>query len=117
MELVNSFEAAKTRLRIPASLSAVRPHGLGSTPGGVAPHTFTHASPAPSLIVRPHRRGNGPHDSDVSSAPRVDPERLDGLPTRAAGERPRGVRPLAEQVATALSAASYCAHLDPSILA
>src|SRR6266571_6080351 len=58
--------------------------------------------PRPILCTHPIPRGNGPHDSDLSSAPRVDPERLDGLPTRAAGERPRGVRPPAEQVATAL---------------
>src|SRR5688572_5147446 len=35
----------------------------------------------------------GPHDPDVPVAPRFDPERLDGLPPRAAGEGPGGVRP------------------------
>src|SRR5439155_26275234 len=34
--------------------------------------------------------------------PRVDLERLDGLPARVAGEGPRGVRPPAEQVAAAV---------------
>src|SRR5882672_6717295 len=34
----------------------------------------------------------GSHDPDVSAAPRVDLERLDGLSPRAAGEGPRGVR-------------------------
>src|SRR5438093_7210688 len=47
--------------------------------------------PRPVLCTHPIPRVNGPHDSDLSTAPRVDPERLDGLSTRAAGEGPRGV--------------------------
>src|SRR5207245_7506754 len=48
------------------------------------------------------RRDLGPHHPDIPPAPRIDPERLDGLSTRAAGEGPRGVRPPVEQVETAL---------------
>src|SRR5437879_13317076 len=64
--------------------------------------TFTDPSPASHLMHASNPIGNGPHDSDLSTAPRVDPERLDGLSARAAGEGPRGVRPPAEQVETAL---------------
>src|SRR2546421_4069679 len=46
------------------------------------------AYPPPSIIG-----SDGPHDPDIPPAPRVDPERLDGLPPRAAGERPGDFRP------------------------
>src|SRR3989441_8866143 len=58
--------------------------------------------PRPILCMHPIPRGNGPHDSDLSTAPRIDPERLDGLSTRAAGEGPRGVRSPPEQIEAAL---------------
>src|SRR5207245_10237533 len=48
------------------------------------------------------RRDLGPHHPDIPPAPRIDPERLDGLSTRAAVEGPGGVRPPVEQVETAL---------------
>src|SRR2546427_13166811 len=68
-------------------------------PGSEPPAcTFTDPSPASRLILRLRSSWNGPHDPDVSAAPRVAPERLDGLPTRAAGERPRGVRSAPEQI-------------------
>src|SRR5213594_3469436 len=70
---------------------ARRLHALSPTP-----------PPRPILCRGYNPKGNGPHHPDVSSAPRIDPERLDGLPAGAAGEGPRGVRPPAEQVATAL---------------
>src|SRR6059036_1822255 len=44
----------------------------------------------------------GPHDSDVPPPSGVDPERLDGLSTCVAGERPRVVRSPLEQVEAAL---------------
>src|SRR6058998_3040410 len=63
-------------------------------------------SPTPPLLRAIssdiHRCGNGPNNPDVPPASGIDPERLDGLPARAAGEGPRGVRPPAEQVAAAL---------------
>src|SRR5207245_11760328 len=62
---------------------------------------FTGPSPASRLSLRLRSSWNGPHDPDVSAAPRVDPERLDGLPTRAAGEGPRGVRSAPEQIEAA----------------
>src|SRR5256885_9930641 len=71
-------------------------------PGSEPPAcTFTDPSPASRLILRLRSSWNGPHDPDVSAAPRVDPERLDGLPTRAAGEGPRGVRSAPEQIEAA----------------
>src|SRR3989449_10093907 len=48
------------------------------------------------------RRDLAPHHPDIPPAPRIDPDRLDELSTRAAGEGPRGVRPPVEQVETAL---------------
>src|SRR5438128_12219471 len=72
-------------------------------PGSEPPAcTFTDPSPASRLILRLRSSWNGPHDPDVSTAPRVDPERLDGLSTRAAGEGPRGVRSPVKQIETAL---------------
>src|SRR3989442_8984415 len=63
-------------------------------PGSEPPAcTFTDPSPASRLILRLRSSWNGPHDPDVPPAPRVDPERLDGLPPRAAGERPGDFRP------------------------
>src|SRR3989442_7209957 len=44
----------------------------------------------------------GPHDSDVPPPSGVDPERLDGLSTSVAGERPRDVRSPLEQVEASL---------------
>src|SRR5437870_13104449 len=71
-------------------------------PGSEPPAcTFTDLSPASRLILRLRSSWNGPHDPDVSAAPRVDPERLDGLSTRAAGEGPRGVRSAPEQLEAA----------------
>src|SRR5439155_3095637 len=58
--------------------------------------------PRPIICAGSNPRGNGPHDSDVPTAPRVDLERLDGLSTRAAGEGPRGVRPSTVPVEGAL---------------
>src|SRR5207244_7741042 len=73
----------------------------GSNAWRMAPRlhgTFTDPSPASHLMHAFNPRGNGPHDSDISTAPRNDPERLDGLSTRAAGEGPRGVRSPVKQV-------------------
>src|SRR6266581_9705289 len=60
--------------------------------------------PSP-LVLRGRLPGmsgtHGPHGPDIPAAPRVDPERLDGLPPGAAGEGPRGVRPPAEQIEAA----------------
>src|SRR5438445_245292 len=69
-------------------------------PGSEPPAcTFTDLSPASRLILRLRSSWNGPHDPDVSAAPRVDPERLDGLSRRAADRvrvlrrrRPAGAR-------------------------
>src|SRR3989475_10608011 len=71
-------------------------------PGSEPPAcTFTDPSPASRIIARPRPSWNGPHDPDVSAAPRVAPERLDGLSACAAGERPRGVRSAPEQIEAA----------------
>src|SRR3989441_2979730 len=77
----------------------------GSNAWRMAPRlhcTFTDPSPASHLMHASNPQGNGPHDSDLSTAPRVNPERLDGLSTRAAGEGPRGVRSPVKQIETAL---------------
>src|SRR6266571_6427857 len=56
--------------------------------------TFTDPSSAWRLRVPRSSCGSyGPHDPDVPPAPRVDPERLDGLPPRAAREGPGDLRP------------------------
>src|SRR5437667_8975643 len=70
---------------------ARRLHALSPTP-----------PPRPILCRGYNPKGNGPHDSDISTAPRVDLERLDGLSTRVAGEGPRGVRPSTVPVEGAL---------------
>src|SRR5439155_16410370 len=56
--------------------------------------TFTDPSWAWRLRVpRPSCGSYGPHDPNVPPAPRIDPERLDGLPPRAAREGPGDLRP------------------------
>src|SRR5207247_5554744 len=66
-------------------------------------HALSPTPPPRSILCRGYNpKGNGPHDSDISTAPRVDLERLDGLSTRVAGEGPRGVRPSTVPVEGAL---------------
>src|SRR3972149_5026314 len=48
-------------------------------------------------MAQAYRSRDGTHGPDVPVAPRVDPQRLDGLPPVAARERPGGLRPPEEQ--------------------
>src|SRR3990170_3360487 len=54
---------------------------------------LSRPSPALRLMAPMPSEPHGPHGPDVPPPPRDDPERLDGLSTRVAGEGPGSVRP------------------------
>src|SRR2546422_11706990 len=87
---------------------------IGGPPASEPPAcTFTDPSPASRLILRLRSSWNGPHDPDVSAAPRGAPERLDGLSACAAGEGPRGVRSAPEQIEAAFERPGLLRALRP----